>query len=441
MANNETEMTLSSLFRLIRKSLIKILIYALSSILILSAVLVSARCLTGMSYTESTITVADADATTSKILTDNKNAALTTALNNQFGSDADKYISSLSRRLTVTPVTTDASGKDVAVTTQFTVSLSEDKSLKLSKRVYASIVNAVQAELVKNYVSQQTANLLDPVIAFEFDAVESTDSGETVLRLSNRLIDAAKNVRSAMNAALYSAPDAIKTYTAATKDKDGKTTIKSLTQIYASINSVIEKIEAARDDIMDYRLVSAEYLQQVIDELNASLTAQKSKLTTAENNLRQYAEMRKTTVGGNGSVTLPESDAGYISLANDVKSYQITCSSLQETIDKFTAKKNSTVTITKPDGYTVQTANASLNDCVKSLETIVAQYEDVAKSYNENGALANYYGAPKKHVEYSVSTLMIVLINAAALVISVIVACAQTFDKMKKAGELNVAEE
>ena len=217
--NDETELTLSLLCKLIKKSFVKILVYALSAVIILSAVLVTVRSFTDSTRTEGSITVSAADATTAKVLTDNKNAALTAVLADQFGSDADKYLSSLSKRLTVTPVTTDASGKAVAIPTQFNVTLSEDKSLKLSKDVYVSIVNAVQSELVKTYVSQKAANLLDPVIAFEFETLENATSGSIVLRSSIKLINSAKLVRSAMNAALYAAPASVKT------DKDNSGTL------------------------------------------------------------------------------------------------------------------------------------------------------------------------------------------------------------------------
>ena len=164
--------------------------------------------------------------------------------------------------MTVTPVTTDASGKAVAIPTQFNVTLSEDKSLKLSKDVYVSIVNAVQSELVKTYVSQKAANLLNPVIAFEFETLENVTSGSIVLRSSIKLINSAKLVRSAMNAALYAAPDSVKTY----KDNSGK----SLAQIYESVNQVIGKIESMRDNLIDYNLVDGAYVDQVIAEMQAS---------------------------------------------------------------------------------------------------------------------------------------------------------------------------
>lgn len=429
--NDETELTLSLLCKLIKKSFVKILVYALSAVIILSAVLVTVRSFTDSTRTEGSITVSAADATTAKVLTDNKNAALTAVLANQFGSDADKYLSSLSKRLTVTPVTTDASGKAVAIPTQFNVTLSEDKSLKLSKDVYVSIVNAVQSELVKTYVSQKAANLLDPVIAFEFETLENATSGSIVLRSSIKLINSAKLVRSAMNAALYAAPDSVKTY----KDNSGK----SLTQIYESVNQVIGKIESMRDNLIDYNLVDGAYVDQVIAEMQASLTAEEAKLATAKTSLQQYAEMRKTTVGGTGSVTLPENDEGYIALAREVKNYQANCAALQTSITVMQTKKNNMGTVTAPDGYTVQTANATLSDCANALETIVSQYETVAKSYNESGSVAGEFSPNAKvTADYAVSTLMIVLINVAAVIIAIIIACVQAFERMKKAGEFNV---
>ncbi len=428
--NNETELTLSLLCKLIKKSLVKILIYALSAVIILSAVLVTVRSFTDSSRTEGSITVSTADATASKALTDNKNAALTTVLAAQFGSDADRYLSSLSKKLTVTPITTDANGKDVAIPTQFNVTLSEDKSLKLSKEVYRSIVNAVQSELVKTYVSQKAANLLDPIIAFEFKTLENVTSGAIVLRSSNELINSAKLVRSAMEAALYNAPVSAKTY----RDKIGK----SLTQIYESVNQVISKIEGIRDNLIDYNLVDSTYVDQVIAEMQASLTAEEAKLATAKTSLQQYADMRKTTIGGTGSVTLPENDEGYIALAREVKNYQANCAALQTSIDVMKAKKTNMGAITRPEEYDEKTANAALIDCANALETIVSQYETVAKSYNESGSIANDFIPNAKHVaDYAVSTLMIVLINVAAVIIAIIVACAQTFERMKKAGEFN----
>ena len=425
--NDETELTLSLLCKLIKKSFVKILVYALSAVIILSAVLVTVRSFTDSTRAEGSITISAADATTAKVLTDNKNAALTAVLANQFGSDADKYLSSLSKRLTVTPVTTDASGKAVAIPTQFNVTLSEDKSLKLSKDVYVSIVNAVQSELVKIYVSQKAANLLNPVIAFEFETLENATSGSIVLRSSIKLINSAKLVRSAMNAALYAAPDSVKTY----KDNSGK----SLTQIYESVNQVIGKIEGMRDNLIDYNLVDGAYVDQVIAEMQASLTAEEAKLATAKTSLQQYAEMRKITVGGTGSVTIPENDEGYIALAREVKNYQANCAALQTSITVMQAKKNNMGTVTAPE----QPANATLTDCANALETIVSQYETVAKSYNESGSIAGDFSPNAKvTADYAVSTLMIVLINVAAVIIAIIIACAQAFERMKKAGEFNV---
>ena len=84
--NDETELTLSLLCKLIKKSFVKILVYALSAVIILSAVLVTVRSFTDSTRTEGSITVSAADATTAKVLTDNKNAALTAVLADQFGS-------------------------------------------------------------------------------------------------------------------------------------------------------------------------------------------------------------------------------------------------------------------------------------------------------------------------------------------------------------------
>ncbi len=430
MTNNDTELTLSLLCKLIKKSLVKILVFALSAVIILSAVLVTVRCFTASFLTEGSITISASDATTSKILTDNKNSALTKVLSDQFGPDADKYLASLSKRLTVTPVTAESKDKEVAVPTQFNVTLSEDKSLKLSKKVYVSIVNSVQSELIRTYVSQVSANLIDPVIGFEFETFENVTSGAIVLRSGNKLISSAKLVRSAMNAALYAAPDSVKTY----KDASGK----SLTQIYESVNQIIGKIESIRDNLIDYSLVDGAYVDQVIAEMQASLTAEEAKLATAKTSLEKYAEMRKTTVGGTGSVIIPENDEGYISLARTVNNYQANCSALQSSIAVMQSKKNNMGAITAPDGYTVQTANTALTECAGALKTAVSQYESVAKAYNETGSVAENYIANAKHVpEYVVSTLMIVLLDVAAAIIAIIVACGQTFDRMKKAGEFD----
>ena len=445
MTNNETELTLSQLFKVVAKSWLKIVIYALSAIIIISSVLVTVRGLTGKKTYTATITVSDPEANVTQSLNNRKNTALSNALTNQYGVAADGYLSSLSKKLTVTAVVpTDIDSKTADyIPTKFEISLTEDKSANLSKKEYLNILNGIAKDLVDNYVALNSANVLDTSVSYDVKIKDRINGGENVFRASSKLLISAKSVQHAMDGALYNASDKVKEYRAATTDVNGNQIIQSLAQIYASTSIIIDKIESVQNDLIDYKFVEEYYIDQAIGDAKAALTAEELKLATAKENLEKYVEMRKVTVGGQGTVTLPDTDAGYVRLSAEVMTIQASCASLQKTVDELTLKKNaysSGTAIPIPAGFTVETVKSDLLSTYDELETIVRQYGDVAKSYNENmtdNEVAKISSDAKKdEIDSAISVTMIILIDLAVFVVAMIVACAQTYDRMKKNNEL-----
>lgn len=441
----ENELTLSQLFTILKKSALKILIYALSAIIIVTAALVTFRSFTGKRSYSVTLTLTEADASTTKVLSDRANGALTSVLNSKYGSSATEYIAALSPKFSVTPYTPYTISDSTAATyvpTQFILTLEENSDLKLSDAAYKSILNAIADVYKTNCVPNTTTDMFSSSISYDYD-IDTYLSYFDISEIADDLLSKAQSINNSLTASLDGVTELAKTYKCATKDSDGNAITKSATELLSDITNIISRIKRIRNNISDKQLGSLEYIKQELKRAELQVSAWQSLCDSADAALEQYATNKlgsgNVSLDENGNLILGSGDETYYKMYNDVQSKHRSLASAIQYRDELKVRKealespSSSILTSEETIALTATIKGELKTCHNLMKLLTDQYADVAAAYNNYKFGENYVTATvaTRTLESLVSLTVIVIIDLAVFVIAVIVACCQTNSAMK----------
>lgn len=441
----ENELTLSQLFTILKKSALKILVYALSAIIFVTAALVTVRAFTDKRSYTVTLTLTEADASTNKLLNDRANGVLTSVLNDKYGASAREYLSALKANFTITPYVPDNLDSTTAATyipTQYTLSLEENKDLKLSANAYQSILNAVADNYKTNFVPTLTANMFSSSIPYDYD-IDTYLTYFDISEVADDLFSQAQTLSESLDASIEGVPESAKTYKCATKDANGNTVTKSVSELVADMSNVINRINRSRNHIADKKLGSLDYIEQELKRANIQVTVLQGVYESAKADLKHYAENKlggsNATLDDNGNIILITGDETYFKMYNDVQDKQKSLAVAISYRDELTIRKEAleatSGTALPEDEIAALTANvkSELKTCHALMKLLTTQYKDVSTAYNNYKFGENYVSCTvaTKTSENPLSVMVLVIIDLAVFIVAVIVACCQTNSKMK----------
>ena len=443
MSSTENEMTLIQFFKVIGKSWKKLLVYALSSIIIATAVMSVVNVCTDTRHASAVITSGNAEDNTLNMLAQEKNEVLASAVAELFATDAarqEKIISALTPNLTVTAPAETKDTKTDATSVQFLIDIEEDKSLGLSANQYKALADGVTRGFIKKLSS---IGELERLIAFDYN-IDSNISELEYIQVAYDVTDMLKNLRGIVKASLST----MTYYNSAAGDFKG-TNGRSLNEIVASLDSYIDAADRVTDTIVSLRLsnknaaVSAkDYLKNAYDIAVIDAKRYSDFAAETDKELQYYKDLKITlSVTDKNNVLVQDFAKIYNELTLRNETAQKNAAAAQKIASvlelRYNAYKDLTPDQLKPSTETDGTTT-KLKNLYEVTSSVIEEYNAVAAEY-ESSSYAAYLSRStnaKIYVSRVLSVKIMLIVDAALLVISLIVAYAQTFDKMKRNGSL-----
>lgn len=444
MSNTENEMTLSQFFKVAAKSLRKLLIFALTSIITATAALSIIRVCTDTRYASAIITVEEADDNTLNLLSSKKNAALASAVSELYASDTSlqtKILTALSHKTTVTSLSaTQADNANDSSSIQFSVNIDEDKSLGLSANQYKALADGVTRNLLKELSSFGTLER-SPLSDYDID---SNIANLEYVQVADEVTDLLKRVRSTAKASLST----VLYYNG--NAGDFKSNGRSLNEIIASLDAYVESADIIMNSIVSLRLsnpsaaVSAkDYLKNAYDLAIIDAKRYSDYAAQTDKELQYYTELKITlSITDKNNVLVQDFAKIYNEITLRNETAQKNAAAAQKIADVYEMRYNAYKDLTadqlnastEKDGTPTKLKNlyTSIIGLIDEYNAVVSELENnVYSSYTARATVAKTYTA------HLISVKLMLIIDAALLVISMVVAYSQTFEKMKRNGLLN----
>ena len=242
MDNQENEMSLSQLFAVFKKSLIRSLIYVLVSVIFFTAVLVLVKTFTSTNVYNSTV---------DDTLLTSMNSYKANAVNKALKADSKSLDISdeVVKNLTVSAVIPSANEDDSSfIPTSFNVSLKSSSELKLSSGEYKSIVDNVANEFVNQFATSGMPELSKNIINVNSQLENQTEYLQIAYYFSDIIDDYILNLNS-----FISSNPAVASAIISHKNENGEVVSKSLNGIISDFTAIKSTIDLLKQNIAIYK--------------------------------------------------------------------------------------------------------------------------------------------------------------------------------------------
>lgn len=426
MDTQENELSLSQLFDVFKKSLIRGLIYVLVTIITATAVLVLVKTFSSTNVYSANISFSKTDETTLSTLTSYK----ANAVNKAIAADgksldiSDEIIANLA----VSAIIPEDKEKDSSFTpTSFTVSLKTDSDLKLSSGEYKSLVDNIAKEFVNQFAASSMPELSENVINVGAQLENNVEYLQIAYYLSDIIDDYLINLES------FAASNSAAAVFAASNGKTLNGVISDLKFLKSYIDSLKSTIVIGKKGLGNlnaYIAVAKIAADAKFSECESVYNAAKASLEAYKSTVE---EMTKDN-NGNNVYMFDDSFTTLAETANLAAKQLGAAKYKQAEIDGFVEK------IGDAAGTSDENVAAQLTASATTLSTAFATYKSLASEFNDNKTVISSatVSKPAYSVAESFINIKIILIaDVAFALIAYLFAFSQTFTIMKKKGQLN----
>ena len=425
MDYTENEVTLGQLFKVVRKSFKRALIYMLVSLVIASALLFVVRAFTSTRSFSTAISFSSAQENAISVMNRNKSAVVNSALTSN-GKDLSvaEYLTENLSISAVVPEDLDATEDFVA--TSFIISLRSTNKVSLSDNEYKSIVDSIAAEYINLFaISTLPSSVVDSY------TLPENDSSVEYFQITDEIADNAQLFYNTLVSYTGDYPEL-----ASYRSSNGKTVadiINELSVINGRIASLQTRIVTGRHEKGNLEAL----LDALIATTSASVTSYTQQLESAKNAL---AEFPNFTIITDGTTPIDGSAAAmyeaYLSLQQDVTNYSELLSRATEKQETLNYYKGVLGASPAEDNSEIQADIEALNT---ALNGIITEYREIAGEHNENAYLtsqATVLNPAHRYTDSIISGGIIAIVLVAVALIAYIAAYTKTYGIMKKSGEL-----
>lgn len=420
--NNDNEITLGQLFRVVKKSFKRAIIYILITLIVATAALLTLRSFVSTRAYASALSFATADENALSVMNRNKSNVVNLALTK---NDKDLSLQDIiTENLTVSAIVPgNLENTEDFVPTTFVISLKSTSEIKLSGNEYKSIVDAVTNE----YMNLFAASTLPSSVIDNYSMPEENSDIE-YFQIADELLDNTNLFYSTLTSYL-SANSELSSYR---NVNNGKTPQDILNELGA----LNEKIESLQTMIIIERHEKGN-LENVIDTLLNNATAKEASYTQQLESAKEaISNFPNFTIVVDGSTPVDASaqamyDA-YLSLQQDVKTYTELASQMTERKTTLTYYQTLLGSTPATDNSTIQGQLTSYND---SLSGIIKDYRTIASEYNESAYLtskAKVVNPAHSYTDSFIDVTLIGIVLVAVALIAYLAAFSQTYSAIKK---------
>lgn len=433
MHNEDKDMTLGQLFKVVKKSGIRALIYVLVSVIIATAVLFTVKELTKSATYYANINISvDGENPTAKMQSSKMqvaNNALVDLKGSATGANEIAY------NLSITPIMPENINKDDAnattTPTGFNLTLKPSSKLTFTATEYQEILQTVAQKYVNMFgTSPFTSSTL-------YKVAEQTSRKE-YYETTDEILDEAELIRTKLNNAKSTLNTANNTI--------NMSIINEIDNILFDINQFILNVERTQDDILANNYQKGEllkYLEQDLARIEREITATNANLTQAKeiyNGLPKNDTVLLPDSNTTTDVSSAETQKTLREWANKVQAYTESLSRLNKQKETLNAKisevYNPSITATAEDKTAIQ---AELVAYETALNAIIADYNGVLENYNQDMSATSIISISSQAIRVesdAISMMILIIIIVLVALIAYLTAFIQVYGKMKKNGTL-----
>ena len=429
--NAEGGLTVTQFMHVVKKSLKRGLIYVLASLIVVAAVLLTVKACTSYRISTSTISFAEANKNTLSDLNEKKSTVVNKALSNIYrdGTKALELSNGIVSNLSVTAVVPDNVNKtDAYVATSYILSLTNDKSLNLTKNDY----NAVLDEIAKEFINAFALNSLENVsLVYNID-------DEIIM---NEYFQVADDLYDIVNNYYGHLKNAVSTKASA-GDFTSVSTGKSINGTIEELSSTLKNINNLKNLIITDRVETGKlesYLNERKSEANGDVRKYEAAMNAAKTALDKYAEMHSpssSTVDKNGNNVYVYDDTTMIALTNNymqAASLHAEANSKAAKIDGYIASISGKTK--SENAELIQYVKDKLKAIYEDAQRVSNDYKKIAAEYNNNLYLvskATVTNPAHAYTDSPISNKITVLALVAVALVAYCVAFTQTYVREKK---------
>lgn len=423
MDNQENGISLGQLFSVVKKSLLRGLIYVLVSVIMLTAILVLVKTFTSTNVYNATVTFSTADANALSSMNSYKANAVNKALKTDDKSldVSDEVVKNLSVSAIIPAANEDDSS---FIPTSFTVSLKSSSELNFSSGEYKSLVDNIAKEYVNQFATGSMPELYLSVADVNSQLEHNAEYLQIAFYLSDIIDDYLLNLNSFASS----------NTAAATFANNGTT-----------LNSVISDLNFLKSsvDSLKYTIAINKYgfkLNEYLATAEALITAEEDKYQQINTDAQAALTAYKATIS---DITQTENNV-YVVDTSVFKSLSEKAEIASKQFAEATRKKTEITTLKTLVGSESGTQNegvaTSLKAYATTLSSVLTNYKKLSNEFNDNKILISAATVSKpaySKAESFIGLKIILIADVAFALIAYVVAFSQTFAIMKKKGELN----
>ena len=447
MDNQENGISLGQLFSVVKKNLMRGLIYVLASVILATTVLVVIRAFTSKNVYNATISFS----TTDETILSSMNSFKANAVNKALKADNKSLDLSdeIAENLSVSAIIPKDNEEDSSfIPTSFTVSLKSNSSLDLSSGEYKSLVD----NIAKEYVNQFAAKGMPELSKSTINVNSQLENQIEHLQIAYYISDTINDYLVSLESFAKSNPVAANA-TISYKNESNQIVSKSLNGIIADFSLIKSSIDSLKETIA---IKNCGFnLKDYIDGAKTSIDAEVEAYKTLNDDAQKALNNYKSTVSGQQDLNLDTTDNNTYFIDNSVyiidnSVYETLVRRADDASKKYLNAQIKQAEITKLieflnkntaniDDNVKQNIENNLVNSANNLSNTLKTYESIAKEFNDNKTIISDAKVSKPAYATSESFInakIILIADVAIALIAYIVAFSQTFAVMKKKGEL-----
>ncbi len=436
--NEEKEITLGQVFAVFKKSFLRGVIYALVFAILATGVLLAVKGFAGKNVYSSTLSFKEADETTLSSMNAYKSTVIGKALDSVYKDDAEKALEisdKITKALTVSAVVPDTLDEDEEfVPTTFSVQIKSDSELDLTSGEYKAILDAVNVEYINSFASKTF-----PTISYGVN-IDNQIAVLDYIQVVDGLLDAVDSYITSINSFVANNSSALQ-FKADGQSETLEMVLNELAVIKNQLSAlqlsiVSNQVEKSTNSISNYLELSKNTASSEKETYQAMANAAKA-------NIDSYSSTVQSIVSdpNSGNVYNFGGDEFYLKLSEEIITYT-------EKAQKAGAKETTITYLqgkigTASDSIIGDEIATALKSASDTLSDAVKDYSNLSNEYNQNKgltSLARVVNPAQSTVESFVNVKLILVVDVVVILVSLIVAFAQTFSKMKKQGFFNQEE-
>lgn len=445
----EGVITFAQIWRVVKKSFARALIYVLVCAILCFAVLFAVKEVTDENTYSARITFNQSDSTIKSTLDSYRATATNNAITEVFGSyeDTTEIYETVLKTLTITAyIPEEYSDDSTYVASSFVVTFDDLDIKDVSSEQQTSLLENICNEFISYYSEINSTDELSETLVWGYTVVYNVEYLDILSELETRL-STLKTSMSANISANVATNSKFATFKSSSTDSNRRTAY----EILAQIDNLELIISSLKESVYNNGITNTDATLNGINYCNAKIDS----LTYEYNELDAVAQVYETQLA-NLAAVIENSNSGSLtssSITIDLSEYTALVEKLVEVKTQMASITTQISEITTfsgtvdPDAATstVNAANmaateSTINTVISGVTTLIEEYNDLVTEFEENVMPSSYAAVSKPAAAYSdgvISWALLVIIVLAVMVVAYVVAFGQTWSKMKKAGTLD----